>query len=112
MAPIASIKDETMDICNVIIDLSRNNPNVDFHGLGANNIIGIIHKATQGSGFSDPVYVQRREAAKNAGLLWGAYHFGPIPSHKRIFSSRWQALHRWIWSFWILKRTRRTRATA
>ncbi len=72
MSPI----DETMDICNVIIDLSHNNQNVDFDGLGPNNIIGIIHKATQGSGFSDPVYVQRREAAKNAGLLWGAYHFG------------------------------------
>src|SRR5690349_11415557 len=65
-----------MDTCNAIIDLSHHNQNVDFSRLDTNNIIGIIHKATQGSGFSDPAYLQRRDAAKNAGLLWGAYHFG------------------------------------
>jgi lysozyme len=65
-----------MSSCNVIIDLSHNNRNVDFQRVQADGIQGIIHKATQGSGFADPVYATRRGAAKNAGLKWGAYHFG------------------------------------
>ena len=62
--------------CNVIVDLSHNNHSVDFGGVQADGILGIIHKATQGSGFTDPTYATRRKAAKNAGLKWGAYHFG------------------------------------
>jgi lysozyme len=64
-----------MASCNVIIDLSHNNRNLDVGRVQADGIVGIIHKATQGSGFIDPSYATRREA-KNAGLLWGAYHFG------------------------------------
>jgi len=65
-----------MASCNVIIDLSHNNHTVDFGRVQADGILGIIHKATQGAGFTDPAYATRREAAKNTGLLWGAYHFG------------------------------------
>ncbi|HTC48272.1 MAG TPA: glycoside hydrolase family 25 protein [Candidatus Aquilonibacter sp.] len=65
-----------MAACNVVIDLSHNNGNVDFVKAQANGVLGVIHKATQGSGFADPAYAARRQAAKNAGLLWGAYHFG------------------------------------
>jgi lysozyme len=39
-------------------------------------ISGIIHKATEGVTFKDKQYHARRELAKEAGLLWGAYHFG------------------------------------
>lgn len=39
-------------------------------GFGA-----IIHKASEGSGFRDPLYAARKSAAMSAGLLWGAYHF-------------------------------------
>jgi len=65
-----------MASCNVIVDLSHNNQNVDLSRVQAAGILGIIHKATQGSGFTDPAFATRRQAARNAGLLWGAYHFG------------------------------------
>ena len=64
-----------MATCNVIFDLSHNNANVDLAQAKASGAVGLIHKATQGSGFSDPTYSARRDAAKQAGLLWGAYHF-------------------------------------
>jgi lysozyme len=60
---------------NVVIDLSHNNGNVDLTRAQKDGIVGIIHKATQGTGFADPMYAARRREAKNAGLLWGAYHF-------------------------------------
>jgi len=65
-----------MTTCNVVIDLSHNNANVNLQRAQAGGILGVIHKATQGTGFSDPMYAIRRKAAKDAGLLWGAYHFG------------------------------------
>jgi lysozyme len=39
-------------------------------------ILGVIHKATQGVGFEDPNYGERRTRALSVGLFWGAYHFG------------------------------------
>jgi|HubBroStandDraft_5_1064220.scaffolds.fasta_scaffold60369_2 hypothetical protein len=35
----------------------------------------VIHKCTQGPGFHDPKYLQRKAIAKGLGLLWGAYDF-------------------------------------
>jgi lysozyme len=64
-----------MATCNVVIDLSHNNANVDLARAKADGVQGLIHKATQGTGFSDPTYSGRRDKAKEAGLLWGAYHF-------------------------------------
>lgn len=64
-----------MATCNVIVDLSHNNSNVDLARAKADGVQGLIHKATQGTGFSDPTYSARRDQAKQAGLLWGAYHF-------------------------------------
>ena len=61
---------------NAVIDLSHNNQSVDFNKAKAAGILGVVHKATQGTGFVDPMYAKRRKAAANAGLLWGAYHFG------------------------------------
>lgn len=61
---------------NAIIDLSHHNSHVDFAKLKAAGIVGVIHKATQGARGVDPRYTSRRELAKGAGLLWGAYHFG------------------------------------
>lgn len=36
---------------------------------------GVINKASQSTTYVDPTYAQRRQAAKDAGLLYGAYHF-------------------------------------
>jgi GH25 family lysozyme M1 (1,4-beta-N-acetylmuramidase) len=47
----------------------------DFHRVKAAGVIGIIHKATQGTGNTDSAYAGRRQMALDAGLLWGAYHF-------------------------------------
>src|SRR5487761_2360143 len=61
---------------NVIVDLSHYNENPDFNQAKENGILGVIHKATQGTSVLDPVYLSHRAGARAAGLLWGAYHFG------------------------------------
>jgi len=40
------------------------------------NILGVIHKASEGGDWIDPLYSLRRPQAEAADLLWGAYHFG------------------------------------
>ncbi len=59
-----------------VVDLSHYNPTPDFATAKAGGVIGIVHKATQGATYVDPKYAGRVKAAKSAGLLWGAYHFG------------------------------------
>lgn len=59
----------------VVVDLSHHNEIEDWGKVYASGIRGVIHKATQGSGFTDPNYAERKAEAKAAGLLWGAYHF-------------------------------------
>jgi lysozyme len=61
---------------NAIIDLSHYNNTVDFAQVKASGIVGVFHKATQGTSFTDPLYAQHKSQATAAGLLWGAYHFG------------------------------------
>jgi lysozyme len=46
-----------------------------FAMMKETGLYGIIHKASQGTGYRDPAYAARRKAAQAAGLLWGAYHF-------------------------------------
>jgi len=64
------------DPLNVIVDISHHNGNPDFAQAAAAGIVGVIHKATQGTGFTDSKYLTNRQKALDAGLLWGAYHFG------------------------------------
>jgi lysozyme len=64
------------DALNVVVDLSHFNGNVDLAQAKASGVVGIIHKATQGLSYSDPMYAVNRAKAQAAGLLWGAYHFG------------------------------------
>ncbi len=49
---------------NAMIDLSHHNGSPD------------LAKATQGWKFVDPTYARNRDDGANAGLYWGAYHFG------------------------------------
>jgi len=60
----------------MVIDLSHHNDSVSFPRVRAAGVIGVIHKATQGTGFVDSQYARRKPLALAAGLLWGAYHFG------------------------------------
>lgn len=66
-----------------VLDLSHHNVGpggdpIDFGAIAAFNdglIKGVILKATQGTTYTDPRYRERKEAARAAGLLVGAYHF-------------------------------------
>nr|QEL09482.1 lysozyme [Coridius chinensis] len=63
------------EFTNSVIDISHYQTNVDFSKVKSDGIVAVIHKATQGTRYVDPVYSQRRTLAQNYGLLWGAYHF-------------------------------------
>jgi len=59
-----------------VIDISHHNgKSLDFRRARADGIIGVIHKASQGTSGRDPMYAVNRAKAREAGLLWGAYHF-------------------------------------
>lgn len=58
-----------------VVDISHHNKVADLKAAAMSGIFGIIHKASQGSGYRDPDYAVRRQQARAAGLLWGAYHF-------------------------------------
>jgi lysozyme len=64
------------DPLNAVVDISHHNGNVNLQLAEADGIVGVIHKATQGTTIVDPMYQTNRTQAANAGLLWGAYHFG------------------------------------
>lgn len=61
---------------DAVIDLSAHNSVSDFRSVRASNILGVIHKASEGDFYADPVCAERRSQAEAAGLLWGTYHFG------------------------------------
>ncbi|MBT8234505.1 MAG: hypothetical protein HKO66_02330 [Saprospiraceae bacterium] len=64
---------------NAIVDISHLNPKIDFNNAKSAGITAVFHKATQSAGktaFRDKAYPKRHLQAKEAGLLWGAYHFG------------------------------------
>ena len=61
---------------DAVIDLSAHNTVSDFRLVRASNILGVIHKASEGDFYADPLCADRRSQAEAAGLLWGTYHFG------------------------------------
>jgi lysozyme len=61
---------------NVIVDISHHNGNPDLKQAAEAGIVGVIHKATQGNDYTDAMYQINKQKALDAGLLWGAYHFG------------------------------------
>lgn len=61
---------------DAVIDLSRSVTVSDFRLVRQSNILGVIHKATEGGDYTDSAYAARRPQAEAAGLLWGSYHFG------------------------------------
>jgi glycosyl hydrolase family 25 len=64
------------DPLNVVIDLSHCNEVTSFAQVKAGGILGVVHKATQGSGSTDQTYAARRPQALAAGPWWSAYHLG------------------------------------
>ncbi len=62
---------------DAVIDLSHNVAVTDLAlAKRRNNILGVIHKASEGGDWIDLAYAERRAMAEAAGMLWGAYHFG------------------------------------
>jgi lysozyme len=62
---------------NSVVNLSHYDlmhPN--FVAMKEEGIIGVIHEATYPRYQRDDKYYRRQVAATEAGLLWGAYHFG------------------------------------
>src|SRR2546423_5317251 len=49
---------------------------VDFVAMKSEGVVGVIHEATFPRRQRDWRYGERQVAASQAGLLWGAYHFG------------------------------------
>ena len=62
---------------NAVIDLNHHNAIQDLSVAQLyGGLRGVIHKASEGNDWVDPLYVVRRDMAAQAGLLWGGYHFG------------------------------------
>mmetsp|Transcript_3229 Transcript_3229/g.3501 ORF Transcript_3229/g.3501 Transcript_3229/m.3501 type:complete len:244 (-) Transcript_3229:217-948(-) len=62
---------------NGVVDISSwQGTNLDFNtAYSSAGIRGVIHKATQGTTYTDGAYQTNKRNAKAAGMLWGAYHF-------------------------------------
>ena len=58
-----------------VIDLSHWDPAQDYAKVKKDDIVGVIYKSTQGTGYTDDTYIEQRSMAKAQGLLWGSYHF-------------------------------------
>jgi GH25 family lysozyme M1 (1,4-beta-N-acetylmuramidase) len=59
-----------------VVDIYHNDNVTSFQRAADSGIWGIIHKATTGATGKDSEYANRRQPALDAGLLWGAYHWG------------------------------------
>lgn len=62
---------------DAVIDISHTAMVSDFAlARSRSNILGVVHKASEGGDWRDPAYSERRGQAEAANMLWGAYHFG------------------------------------
>jgi lysozyme len=60
----------------IVIDLSHHNiVSRDLKAARASGIIGLIHKATEGATVKDSKCVARGFMAREAGMMFGLYHF-------------------------------------
>lgn len=64
-----------MAIVRRVLDLSHHNTVSNLQTVKNAGIWGIIHKATESTGYTDPNYAGRKKGFLEIGLLWGAYHF-------------------------------------
>jgi lysozyme len=84
---------------NSIVNLSHyDEMRPDFAMMRREGIVAAIHEATYPAREIDTAYATRQNQAKQAGLLWGAYHFadGSNPTRQAdhfldVVSSGWRA---------------------
>jgi GH25 family lysozyme M1 (1,4-beta-N-acetylmuramidase) len=60
----------------LVVDIYHGDRVTSFATARNAGVLGIIHKATTGGTGIDDAYADRRQKALDAGLLWGAYHWG------------------------------------
>jgi lysozyme len=61
---------------NAVIDIYHGEKISDIAKAKQAGVLGVIQKATQGQTFTDPTFTAHRSLIKDAGLLFGAYHYG------------------------------------
>lgn len=59
-----------------VVDIYHGDNVTSFQQAATAGLWGVIHKATTGATGQDNAYAGRRQAALDAGLLWGAFHWG------------------------------------
>jgi GH25 family lysozyme M1 (1,4-beta-N-acetylmuramidase) len=64
------------DINLRVVDLYHLDNVTSFQQAADSGLWGVIHKATTGATGQDDAYAKRRQAVLDAGMLWGAYHWG------------------------------------
>jgi len=58
-----------------VIDVSHNNGAIDWKAVAGTGIALAFLKASEGTGFTDPLFVKNKAAAEAAGLMVVPYHF-------------------------------------
>src|SRR5258705_2680514 len=61
---------------NAVIDISHHNGHPNFQTCKSVGVLGVIHKSSQGVTYRDSMYTINKRKVLDAGLMWGAYHFG------------------------------------
>src|SRR5438477_12362186 len=56
---------------DAVIDISQSATVSDFRLVRQSGILGVIHKASEGSDYADGACAARRPQAEAAGVLWG-----------------------------------------
>lgn len=60
----------------LVLDLSHHNTvPVSLSGAKSAGVVGVIHKATEGTSFKDSKLASRHYLTAELGLEWGVYHF-------------------------------------
>ncbi|RXW29311.1 GH25 family lysozyme [Enterobacter ludwigii] len=74
----ASPQENSIDLQQIplVVDLYHGDEVTSFQQAKNAGLAAVIHKATTGTSGRDDEYDNRRIDAQNAGLLWGAYHWG------------------------------------
>lgn len=63
-----------------IVDLHHSDGRYDLAAAKAGGVVAMIHKATEGKDWKDPLFVQAMEACKVNGVARGTYHFASASS--------------------------------
>ena len=57
------------------IDVSHHQENIDWQKVKSSGVRFAFIKASEGSGYTDPMFAENLRAAQEAGIITGSYHF-------------------------------------